>query len=76
MGLALAVVNGISSEGKNLILAFALMNHETAENYTWLLKKLTEMNEGLEPKCIMTDFDASMCAAIESVYDKTIHLLC
>jgi hypothetical protein len=46
LGLALAIVNGISSEGKNLILAFALMARETAENYTWLLRKLTEMNDG------------------------------
>lgn len=77
MNLALAIVNGISAEGKNMILAFALMNHESAANYTFFLKKLTEMNDGLEPKCIMTDFDASMCAAIESVYSpKTTHLLC
>jgi hypothetical protein len=61
LGLALAVVNGISSEGKNLILAVALMKEETAENYVWLLRQLTEMNDGLEPKAIMTDFDASMC---------------
>ena len=76
LNLALAVVNGISSEGKNLILAVALMKEETAENYTWLLRKLTEMNDNLEPKAIMTDFDASMCQAIETVYTNTTHLLC
>lgn len=70
------MVNGISSEGKNLILGVALMARETAENYTWLLSKLTELNGGKEPKCIMTDFDASMCQAIETVYSKTTHLLC
>jgi len=41
------------------------MARETTENYIWLLRQLKEMNNGLEPKAIMTDYDASMCAAIE-----------
>ena len=37
LGMALAVVSGISSEGKNIILAVALMQRETIDNYVWLL---------------------------------------
>jgi hypothetical protein len=76
LGHALAVVNGINGEGKNIILAFALMARETAENYIWLLQSLVDLNGGVEPVAIMTDFDASMCQAIETVYSKTTHLLC
>jgi hypothetical protein len=66
--LRLAVLSGISSEGKNIILAICLMARETAQNYIWLLTKIKEMNQDVEPKVIMTDFDASMCQAIETVY--------
>lgn len=59
--LALAVLSGISGEGKNILLGIALMQRETSENYIWLLKQLKEMNNNMEPKVIMTDFDASMC---------------
>ena len=76
LNLALTVFTGISSEGKNLILGFAFMARETTENYCWLLRQLKEMNGGLEPKAIMTDYDASMCAAIETTFFKTTHLLC
>jgi hypothetical protein len=27
----------------------------------WLLSELKNLNDGIEPKVIMTDFDASMC---------------
>jgi len=33
----LIVVSGISSEGKNILLAVAVMQKETTENYVWLL---------------------------------------
>lgn len=77
LGLALAVLSGISSEGKNIILGFAFMARETAENYIWMLRKFVQMNDNCEPTTILTDFDASMCAAIESVFStRTQHLLC
>jgi hypothetical protein len=63
--LALAVISGVSGEGWNIILAIALLSRETAENYRWLLKEFIEFNNGVEPNTIITDFDSSMCAAIE-----------
>ena len=59
--LNLAVLSGISSEGKNILLGISLMARETTENYIWLLSELKNLNDGIEPKVIMTDFDASMC---------------
>ena len=44
------------------------MARETAENYVWMLRKFVQMNNDCEPTTILTDFDASMCAAIESVF--------
>ena len=75
-GLALALISGISSEGKNVILAAAFLKNETIENYQWLLRTLRDLNGGIEPKTIMTDFDSSMCGGIESTFKNTNHLLC
>ena len=36
--LALTLLSGVSSEGKNIILAVALLSRETAEHYEWMLK--------------------------------------
>ena len=74
--LALALISGVSNEGKNIILAVAFLSRETSENYCWLLRTLKEMNNEIEPTTIMTDFDSSMCQAIESTLKKTTHLLC
>lgn len=35
--LALTIFSGVSSEGKNIILAIAFLSRETADHYTWLL---------------------------------------
>lgn len=74
--LALTIFSGVSSEGKNIVLGFAFLSRETFENYKWLLTQLVEFNEGKEPGTIITDFDSSMCKAIEDVFIKTTHLLC
>ena len=36
-GLALAMVSGVSSEGRNVLLAVSFLAKETTEHYTWLL---------------------------------------
>lgn len=74
--LHLTIFSGVSSENKNIILAIAFVKRETAETYTWMLEELKKFTMGLEPKTIITDFDASMCAGIEEVFGKTTHLLC
>lgn len=74
--MALTVFSGVSSEGKNIILGVAFLSRETGDHYAWLLKNLIEFNNGKEPGTIITDFDSSMCLAIEKVFTKTTHLLC
>lgn len=74
--LALTIISSVSGEGKNIILGVALMQRETADNYKWLLEQLLQLNQNKEPGTIITDFDSSMCSAIEEVFEKTTHLLC
>lgn len=59
------MVNGISSEGKNLVMGFALIAKETTDNYVWLLKQIREMNGNQDPGVIMTEYDTNLCLAIE-----------
>ena len=77
MDLALVVFTGISGEGKNTLLGISLMARETGDNYIWLLQTLLDLNENVAPKVMMTDFDSSMCLAIEHVFNvRTTHLIC
>lgn len=64
--LALAVISGINNEGKNIVLGFGLVKRETMDTYKWVLNNLLRFNDGVEPGVILTDYDASMCGAIES----------
>ncbi len=73
--LALTVISSVSGEGRNIILGFAFLSRETADHYIWLLQTLIEFT-GKEPGTIITDFDSSMCAGIEKIFNKTTHLLC
>ncbi len=68
LGLTLVVISGILSEGKNGLMGFAFMARETTDNYVWLLSQLRDMNGGIEPNLLMTDFDIPMCSAIERVF--------
>jgi hypothetical protein len=76
-GLTMAIISGISSEGKNVIIGVAFLSSETTENYTWVLKTMLDFQDGLVPKTIMTDFSSVMCNAIEDSFGgNTTHLLC
>jgi len=44
LGLQLCVFSGVSSEGKNIVLAVGLMAKESTENYTWIIENLLMMN--------------------------------
>lgn len=81
--MSLVTISGISSDNKNIVLAFALIQKEQAEVYEWILRKLKDFSGGLEPRCIITDYDLALCTAIERVYSApksggcgTTHLLC
>jgi len=53
-----------------------LVKRETMDTYKWLISNLLRFNDGVEPGVILTDFDASMCGAIEQTFKNTTHLLC
>ena len=48
-GLALAIISGISSEGKNIMLGISFLARESIDHYQWLLRTLVEFNDGIEP---------------------------
>jgi hypothetical protein len=58
------------------VLGFALLKRETMDTYKWLIDNLLRFNDGIEPGVILTDFDASMCGAIEQRFKTATHLLC
>ncbi len=60
------MISGINNEGKNIVLGFGLVKRETMDTYKWVLNNLLRFNDGVEPGVILTDYDASMCGAIES----------
>lgn len=66
--MPLVVFTGLNNEGKNVLLGYALVQRETLETYEWLLWTLVSLNGDKEPVVILTDFDASMAGAIESVF--------
>ena len=78
LGLTLVCVHGLSSEGKDHILAFALMAKETKENYAWMFEQLVVMGggPGSEPHVIMTDFQSAIIEAVETQFSDSVHLLC
>ena len=71
----LVVFSGVDSNNRNIVLGYGFVRRETAESYAWLLTQLKNFNTH-EPGTLLTDFDASMCKAIEKMFDKTTHLLC
>lgn len=57
-------------------MGFAFIARETVENYEWLLSQMRDLNGGIEPKVILTDFEIPICEAVEKTYVKTTHLIC
>ena len=72
--MALTIFSGVNCDGYNTVLGYALVKRETSESYKWLLSNLIRLS-GIEPKVILTDFDASMCHGIEREFKNTTHLL-
>ena len=75
-GMALTIFTAVNNEGRNVIVAFSLVQRETMETYEWMLKNLVKFNNGAAPKVLLTDFDPSMSGAIEKALPDTTHLLC
>ncbi|KAL9669404.1 hypothetical protein QQ045_006951 [Rhodiola kirilowii] len=66
---------GVDNQLRSVTLAAGLISKEDVESYTWLLtcfKKLSERG----PSVIVTDQDASMKAAIATIFPTSRHRFC
>ncbi|KAL9687419.1 hypothetical protein QQ045_031820 [Rhodiola kirilowii] len=66
---------GVDNQLRSVTLAAGLISKEDIESYTWLLtcfKKLSERG----PSVIVTDQDASMKAAIATIFPSSRHRVC
>ena len=74
--MPLTVISGVDNEGRNIVLAYALMKVEWSETYKWLMQTFLKFVNYEEPGVILTDFDPSMWYGIERTFEHTTHLLC
>ncbi|MGH7240017.1 MAG: transposase [Candidatus Saccharimonadales bacterium] len=78
-GLPLLVLVGVNQYYHTVILAVAVIAHETADMFTWALQAVRDcvgMNVWSRVKCIATDGDAAMQLAINNVLPHAKHLRC
>ncbi|XP_022019519.1 protein FAR1-RELATED SEQUENCE 5-like [Helianthus annuus] len=66
---------GIDNDFHNVNLGAGLIAKETTESYVWLLTCFLNAF-GRQPKVVVTDQDAAMKAAIETVFTDSRHRLC
>ncbi|XP_062195274.1 protein FAR1-RELATED SEQUENCE 5-like [Phragmites australis] len=75
--MPLAMFVGSNHQLQNVIFGQALLQNEKTDTFEWLFKAFKDcMSAGPELKCILTDQDSSMAAAIPKVFPKTVHRLC
>ena len=67
---------GINHHKQMVIFGAALLYDETLESYNWLFKTFIEAMSSKKPKTILTDQDAVMAEAINSVLPGTHHRTC
>ncbi|KAI8563231.1 hypothetical protein RHMOL_Rhmol03G0096200 [Rhododendron molle] len=68
---------GITSTERTFSVAFAFINREKEENYTWVLEKLKSMiDSDALPGVIVTDRELALVNAITRVVPTASHLLC
>ena len=73
--MPLVVFSGVTSDGSNIIFAYAVIKKEDVETYQWIMKKFIFYNDGLEPGVVLTDFDSNLWHGIERSLNTSIHLL-
>jgi zinc finger SWIM domain-containing protein 3 len=59
-----------------VICAGALLYDDTVESFKWLFQTFIEAMSGKKPKAILTDQDAAIVEAINSVLPETSHRIC
>ena len=67
---------GINHHMGSVFYGAALIVDEKIESYEWVFETFLKAMDGVAPRLIVTDEDASMKAAIEEVLPTTIHRLC
>ncbi|XP_031275813.1 protein FAR1-RELATED SEQUENCE 5-like [Pistacia vera] len=67
---------GVNHHNQVVILAAAFLFDDTAESLKWLLHTFLEAMSGKKPKIILTDQDAAVVEAINSVLPEIDHRIC
>ncbi|XP_058786021.1 uncharacterized protein LOC131660734 [Vicia villosa] len=75
--LPLLEIVDVTSTKLTFSIAFAYLEHEMDENFTWALQRLKELLyfEKLLPDVMVTDRELALMNAIDSVYPNASHLL-
>ena len=75
--LPLLEIMGVTSTNLTFSVAFAYMDSEREDNYTWVLERLRSvMDADVLPELIVTDRDLALLNAIKRVFPTSSHLLC
>ena len=74
-GLKLALLVTVDQNGTTRILTAALLRHEDAESFSWILGCF-ERALGKRPGTLFTDSDPAMAAAAAATWPGVVHLLC
>lgn len=75
-GLAMVVISGVDHEDRNILFGFGFLRNEDIDSYQWVFQHFLNFHKGKEPGVLLSDFDGSITTASETVFNKTIHLLC
>lgn len=67
---------GVNHHKQMVIFGAALMYDETVESFKWLFRTFIDAMSGKKPGTILTDIDAVVVEAIDSILPATNHRLC
>ncbi|KAL6291462.1 hypothetical protein ACE6H2_008972 [Prunus campanulata] len=67
---------GVNNHKQGVIFSAALLYDDTIQSYKWLFQTFLESMSGKKPKAILTDQDAAIVEAINSVLPETDHRIC
>ncbi|RLN30643.1 protein FAR1-RELATED SEQUENCE 5-like [Panicum miliaceum] len=75
--MPLAMFVGSNHQLQNVVFGQALLQDEQANTFEWLFGAFQNCISGSrDPRCILTDQDSAMAAAMKKVFKKTQHRLC
>ncbi|XP_052193761.1 uncharacterized protein LOC127802110 [Diospyros lotus] len=68
---------GVTSTELTFPVAFAFMDHEYEDNYTWVMERLQSlMGSNIFPRVVVTDRELALINAIHKVFPNATTLLC